>query len=152
MKKKDSKYYWIVLMFVAAVFTFTESSDLYNDIKATTWPTSTGNLERTYEPAVVLRSMPEYGPFFEPLRSRRIFFSFEVNGTKYTSSNKSFGVTLSEEIELINPDDMKHPKVKVYFNPLDPNEAVLMPGPKAINICFVALGAISLFWIMKQIT
>jgi hypothetical protein len=42
-----------------------------------------------------------------------------------------------------------NPTVKTYFSPRDPNEAVLLAGPKIINVCFLALGAILMLWLMK---
>lgn len=138
-------------MFIAATFTFVESLDLYKDIRAITWPTLTGTLYRTHSPNPVSHTDSYNSPIFEPLWTIRISFSYDVNGIKYNSNNKSFGFTFSENIELINSGDKDHPKVKVYFNPLDPNEAVLIPGPKAINIGLIALGAISLIWIKNRL-
>lgn len=150
MKKHNSKYYWIVFMIITAVFTFAECVDFYKDIKATSWPITTGNLSRrSYS------SGPHNDPFAGyvtgPLRMIEIEFSYKVDGLQYTSNNKSFGLTFSDDFELSNIDDKNLATVKVYFNPLDPREAILLPGPKAFNIGLIVLGAISLFWLMKQV-
>lgn len=102
-------------------------------------------------PAPDSYSIPEYGPIFHPLRQRDVLFSYEVKGRSYKSDNLSFGLTLSENVETVGSGKAGHRKVKVYFNPSDPEEAVLIPGPKVINVGLLAIGVFSFFWLFRQI-
>lgn len=149
MQNQTSSTHWIVYIILAVAFTFVESVDLYKDMAATSWPIALGNLTLTYSPAPQSHILPEYGPIFHPLRTRELVYSYEVDGKLYTSSTMSFGFTLSENKEITESIKGNHAQVKVYFNPSDPNEAVLMPGPKAINIGLIVLGLLSLRWIMQ---
>ena len=152
MQNNDSKRkkYWIGLMCIIAAFSFGQSIDLYKDIKAIGWPTAAGNISWMTNP--LLPSMDSFaGPIMGPLISRHFQFSYQVNGLLYISDNKSFGFTFSENFEMSNRKDRNHATVKVYFNPFDPKDAVLIPGPKTINIILITLGALSMFWLMQQI-
>jgi hypothetical protein len=151
MKKNGShKIYWVGLMFIVAAFTFVQSLNLYKDIKATNWPVLEGQIHWQTHSSGPYRS-PRYNSIIGSLRWKEVQFSYKVGGLQYLSNNISFGLTFSDDFELANPYDKEHSAVKIYFNPLDPNEAVLIPGPKTINIIFVALGAILFFWLIKQI-
>ncbi len=144
------KSYWLIFMFVIAAFTFAVGIDLYKDIEAMHWPTSTGYLSKTYSQDQYRYSQPKYGPIFEPLRTPKLVFSYEVNGKSYTSSNVSFGMTLSDAIELTGKKDDGGFMVKVYFNPSNPEEAVLIPGPKIISIALVAIGCLTFSMILRR--
>ena len=130
----------------------TQVYDLYRDIKATSWPAVTGALYLRISP-----TMPPVEPYsgdrvMGPLLSRDLDYSFTIDNVQYSSTNKSFGLTYSENFELSSPaNDKARQIVKVYFNPTDPNESVLIPGPKVLNICLLTLGAIATFWLLKYI-
>ena len=138
-------------MFIAAVFTLIQAFDLYRDIKATSWPTSTGDLYLRISPSSPPTEPYTGQPIMGPLLARDIDYSYKVQGMQYTSNNRSFGLSFSENFELLTLNDKEHLKVKVYFNPLEPKESVLIPGPKILNLCFLALGALSTFWLLKYI-
>ena len=155
MQYNNAKYYGLVFLFIAAVFVWAISFDLYKDIKAETWPTTHGILSTTYRASAFTQDKQNDGtkdyPIFEPFWSRVQTFSFEVNGLRYESSNKSFGITLSDDFEVINAGDKNKSVVKVYFNPADPSDAVLIPGPKFINVCLLVVGIMALFFTMRHV-
>ena len=138
-------------MLIAAVFTLIQTFDLYRDIKAASWPSSTGNLYLRISPSIPPREPYTGQPIMGPLLARDLDYSYTIQGIQYTSNNSSFGLTFSENFELSTPNGKDHLKVKVYFNPLNPKEAVLIPGPKILNLCLLAFGAISTFWLLKYI-
>ena len=151
----NSSLYKFVFMFIAALFIWAMSFDLYKDIKAETWPTIMGSISMTYLQSSFKQgdqeTMSGYAPIFEPFRTKKLTFSYEVGGLTYESSNKSFGFTFSEELELAPSDDKNRPKVKVYYNPSDPNDAVLIPGPKTINIGLLVLSIFAMFLTIKYV-
>jgi hypothetical protein len=155
MKNNSSSSYWFVFMFVAGIFVWAISFDLYRDIKAETWPTTPGILSTAYRASAFTQDYQNDGtrdtPIFEPSRTRGQTFSFEVNGLRYESSNKSFGITLSNDFEVINTGDKNKSVVKVYFNPNDPSESVLIPGPKIINIGLLVLSIIAMLWTIRRV-
>jgi hypothetical protein len=128
-----------------------QTFDLYGDIKAASWPSSTGNLYWRISPSIPPTEPYTGQPIMGPLLARDFDYSYTIQGIQYTSNNSSFGLTFSENFELSTPNGKDHLKVKVYFNPLNPKEAVLIPGPKILNLCLLALGAISTFWLLKYI-
>ncbi len=147
--KDNFKYGWIVFMVVAAVVTFAGCIDMYKDIRATGWPTTAGIISRRINPSRP-HNDPFAGPLTGPLLTAEISFSFKVDGVQYASNNKSFGFTFSDHFEVSDGADKDFATVKVYFNPRDPREAVLIPGPKTFSICLIALGAMSIVYSMKQ--
>lgn len=149
LHKESSKYVWIVFTIVSAVVTFAGCFDFYKDIKAKGWPTTTGIISVRSNPSSPYND-PFAGPISGPLRTIEISVSYKVDGVQYTSKKKSFGFTLSDKFEALNEAKKDHAAVKVYFNPFDPSEAVLMPGPKTFSICLIALGAMSIVYSMKQ--
>jgi hypothetical protein len=149
-KNKPNNKYWIGLMFFAAAFTFVQSLNLYKDIKATSWPVLVGQINWQTHTSGPYRD-ERYGSIIGSLHWKEVQFSYKVDGLQYLSNNMSFGFTFSDDFELANPYDPEHSAVKIYFNPLNPKEAVLIPGPKTFNICFIVLGAISMFWIFNKI-
>lgn len=148
MAKKRSNKTLLGIILVAA-FTFYQCINLYKDIKATSWPFVDGQINWQTYTTGPYRSA-KYNRLMEPMHWKQVQFSYKVNGLQYSSNNLSFGLTFSDGSELTNPYDKEQSTVKVYFNPLNPSEAVLIPGPKAINICLVALGALSTFWLLKR--
>ena len=44
---------------------------------------------------------------------------------------------------------MKNSNVKVYYNPYKADEAVLLPGPKIINIVLIVFGLIAFIWLIR---
>ena len=134
---------------LVATFTFYQCLNLYKDIKATSWPFVDGQINLQTYTTGPYRSA-KYNRLMEPMHWKQVEFSYKVNGLQYSSNNLSFGLTFSDGSELTNPYDKEQSTAKVYFNPLNPSEAVLIPGPKAINICLVALGALSTFWLLKR--
>ncbi len=149
MKKKRPKIkYWIGLILIA-VFTLYQSLNLYKDIKATSWPSVDGQIDWQTNSAGPFRN-ERYGYKIGSLHWKEVRVSYKVDGFQYSSSNLSFGLTFNDGSELTNPYN-KEQMVKIYFNPLTPSEAVLMPGPKAMNICLVVLGALSALWLLLRI-
>jgi len=148
-KKNKTEYYWYIFIAITMSLIFTESYSLIEDLKATKWPTTFGTIDRIYLPGSVPRS--RWGPMIEPKINPKIWFSYVVNETQYTSTNKSFGFTFNEDFELVNPDDIMDHRVKVYFNPNNPSEAVLITGPKFINILLIVTGLIFLVVSIKQL-
>jgi hypothetical protein len=146
MKKKYSGKIWIVLTFIVAIFTFVQSLNLYKDIKARNWPVAVGQIHWQAHASGPFRN-ERYGYKIGSLHWKEIQFSYKVDGVQYLSNNVSFGLTFSDDFELSNEE---HSAVKIYFNPHDPSEAVLIPGPKIINIIFVVLGAILFFWLIRS--
>ncbi len=140
--------YLIGLLLIATVFTVIQILDLYRDIKAASWPSSTGNLYWRIFPSTPPREPYAGTPTMGPLLTRDFDYSYTVHGIRYTSNNVSYGLTFSGNFET-TPNGTDHLNVKIYFNPLDPKESVLIPGPKIPNLCFLALGAISAFWLFK---
>ncbi len=147
---KSERKYWFALLLIAAAFTFIQGLDLYKDIKAASWPKLTGTLFWHVYPT----APPDiyFGPVIEPFRTREFHYYYKVAGQQYSSNNKSFGLTLSDKIDVVRPDGRGNASVQIYVNPRDPSEAVLLSGPKIINICFLALGAIWMFWLIKLLT
>jgi len=145
------KKYWMGLLFIAAAFTLIQAIDLYKDIRARSWPTTEGDFYRNYYPTPP-RFDQVAGYVMGPTLGKEVRFSYIIAGCLYTSTNTSFGFTFSEDFELLKPVIRDHSKVKVYFNPHDPREAVLMPGPKMLSIILMFLGALSMYWLLKQIT
>jgi hypothetical protein len=148
MAKKHSNKTLLGIILVAA-FTFYQGLNLYKDIKATSWPFVDGQINWQTYTTGPYRSA-KYNRLMEPMHWKQVQFSYKVDGLQYTSNNLSFGLTFSDGSELSNPHDKEQSTVKVNFNPLNPSEAVLIPGPKAINICLVALGALSTFWLLRR--
>jgi hypothetical protein len=144
------KKYWMGLLFIAAAFTFIQAIDLYKDIRARSWPTTEGDFYRNYYPTPP-RFDQVAGYVMGPTLGKEVSFSYLIAGCLYTSTNTSFGLTFSEDFELLKPVIRDHGKVKVYFNPHDPSEAVLIPGPKMLSIVLMLLGALSMYWLLKQI-
>ena len=142
--------YLIGLLLIATVFTVIQIFDLSRDIKAASWPSSTGNLYWRVFPSKPPTEPYAGTPTMGPLLTRDFDYSYIVHGIPYTSNNVSFGLTFSENFET-TPKGMDHLYVKVYFNPVNPKESVLIPGPKIPNLCLLALGAISTFWMLKYI-
>jgi hypothetical protein len=145
----------IVLIFIVATFIGVESFELYKDNQAINWPTTKGTLFTTYyrtpyEQGQVY-TMSGHTPILEPNQKRNLIFSYEVDGLRYESSNTSFGSTFSETFELISSESKDKPMVKVYYNPSNPNDAVLIPGPKIINIGFLVLNILAMGLIIKYI-
>jgi hypothetical protein len=153
MKIKTPNITLLGIILVAA-FTFYQGLNLYKDIKTTSWPFVDGQINWQTYTTGPYRSA-KYNRLMEPMHWKQVQFSYKVNGLinglQYSSNNLSFGLTFSDGSELTNPYDKEQSTVKVYFNPRNPSEAVLIPGPKAINICLVALGALSTFWLIKRI-
>lgn len=149
MAKKRSNKKLLGLILVAA-FTFYQCLHLYKDIKATSWPFVEGKIHWQTKSAGPFRN-ERRGYIIGSLHWKEVQFSYNVNESQYSSNNLSYGLTFSDVSELANPYDKDQSTVKVYFNPFSPSEAVLMPGPKAINVCFVVLGALSLFWLLRRI-
>ncbi|MDA8099263.1 MAG: hypothetical protein M0042_06525 [Nitrospiraceae bacterium] len=145
--KSETKY-WIGLLLIAAVFTLIEAVDLYKDVKAASWPYSIGKLYNRISPSTPPTEPYAGTPTMGPLLARDVDYSYTVHGIPYTSNNVSYGLTFSENFET-SPNGTDHLNVKIYFNPLDPKESVLIPGPKILNLCLLALGAISTFWLFK---
>ncbi|MGC1455523.1 MAG: hypothetical protein WA946_10095 [Nitrospirota bacterium] len=123
-KRHSNKTYWIGLMLVLA-FTFVQSLDLYKDIKATNWPTVAGQIHWQTHSSGPFRN-ERYGNIIGSLHWKEVQFSYMVDGFKYSLSNISFGFTFSDEFELANPLDSEHSAVKIYFNPYNQSEAVLI--------------------------
>ncbi len=144
------KRYWIGLLVISTVFTVIQIFDLYRDIKAASWPSSTGNLYWRVFPSTPPTEPYAGTPTTGPLLTRDFDYSYTVHSIRYTSNNVSFGLTFSENFET-TPNGTDHLNVKIYFNPLDPKESVLIPGPKIPNLCLLALGVISTFWLLKFI-
>ena len=136
-------------MAVLALFALLEGMDLYKDITAAGWLSTTGEVYIANVPAPKSYSNPEFGPIFHPLRSRQVSFNYVVDGKRYESENVSFGFTFSENIETIKTIEPNHVFAKVYYNNSKPEEAVLIPGPKIPNICLV-LGPILLIILMAK--
>ncbi len=149
MTKKRSNKRWIGLIIIAA-FTFYQCLNLYKDIKATSWPSVDGQIHWKTNSAGPFRN-ERRGYVIGSLHWKEVQFTYSVNGLQYSSNNLSFGLTFSDDSELTNPFDKEQSPVKVYFNPLSPSEAVLVPGPKAANISLVALGGLSTFWLLMRI-
>ncbi len=133
-----------------AAFTFSQSLNLYKDIKAMNWPSVDGRIHWQTRSTGPFRS-ERYGYKIGSLHWKEVQFSYKIDGLQYSSNNLSFGLIFSDDSELTNPYDKEQSTVKIYFNPLTPSEAVLMPGPKAINICLVVLGVLSTFWLLMRI-
>jgi hypothetical protein len=144
------KKYWMGLLCIVTVFTFIQVLDLYKDIKARSWPTTEGDFYRNNYPTPP-RFDQVAGYIMGPTLGKEIHFSYLIAGCPYTSTNASYGFTFSEDFEFLQPVFRGHGKVKVYFNPADPSEAVLMPGPKMLSIALMFLGALSMYWLLKQI-
>ncbi len=149
MAKKHSTKTLLGLILVAA-FTFYQCLNLYRDIKATSWPSVDGQIHWQTNSAGPFRN-ERRGHVLESLHWKEVLFSYNVNGLQHSSNNLSFGLTFSNGSELTNPYDKEQSMVKVHFNPLSPSEAVLLPGPKAANICLIALGALSTFLLFLRI-
>jgi len=101
MRKNDqlSKHgSWLPVMAVLALFALLEGMDLYKDITAAGWLSTTGEVYIANVPAPKSYSNPEFGPIFHPLRSRQVSFNYVVDGKRYESENVSFGFTFSENI------------------------------------------------------
>ncbi len=143
--------YWMGLLCIAAAFTLIQVIDLYKDIAARTWPTTEGDIYLNYNPTPP-RFDQVAGYVMGPTLAKEISFSYVIAGCLYTSTNTSFGFTFSENFELLKPVYRDRGKVKVYFNPHNPSEAVLIPGPKMLSIVLMLLGALSMYWLLKQIT
>lgn len=152
MRNRNLPFYWIVFLFIAAVVMLSESYYLYKDIQAAAWPTATGHLRNTHMPTPTPSSIPKWdGVMVQPLTSIKLTYSYDVDGMKYLSDNISFGLTFNVDIDRINIGDTQPTQVKVYFNPSDPQEAVLIPGPKAINVFLIAVSSLSLCWILRRV-
>jgi hypothetical protein len=147
---KSEKIYWMGLLLIAAVFTLVEAFDLYKDVKAASWPSSTGSLYKRTSPSTPPTEPYTGQPIMGPLLMRDIVYSYTIHGIQYSSNITSFGLTFSENFET-TPNGKDHLNVKIYFNPADPKESVLIPGAKIPNLCLLALGAISSFWLLKYI-
>jgi len=149
-KDRSENTNWMGLLCIAALFTFVQARDLYKDIRAQSWTTLEGSLSREPYQTPPNRD-PETGDIMGPLFGIEIRFNYIVGGCLFTSTNKSFGFTFSEDFELLHGRNTNKAKVKVYVNPRNPNEAVLMPGPKTFNLVLTVLGALSMYWLLKQI-
>jgi hypothetical protein len=150
-KDRTENKYWMGLLFIAVALTFIQVLDLYKDIKSRSWPTTEGDIYLNYYPTPP-RFDQVAGYVMGPTLGKEISFSYIIAGCLYSSTNTSFGFTFSEDFEFLKPVFRDHVKVKVYFNPHDPSEAVLMPGPKMLSIVLMLLGALSMYWLLKQIT
>jgi hypothetical protein len=135
---KSEKIYWMGLLLIAAVFTLVEAFDLYKDVKAASWPSSTGSLYKRTSPSTPPTEPYTGQPIMGPLLMRDIVYSYTIHGIQYSSNITSFGLTFSENFETTP-------------NGKDPKESVLIPGAKIPNLCLLALGAISSFWLLKYI-
>lgn len=151
MQNQSSSPLLVIFIFLSAILTLVESVDLYKDIQARNWPTSTGDISWEYS-ATPIPSISHFdGPMMLPIRAtKEILVSYEVNGQKYTSNRKSFGFTLSEAIEVISANGARQGKVKIYYNQYNPSEAVVIPGPKILNILSIIFGLSSLSWLIWQ--
>jgi hypothetical protein len=149
IKKRPNIIYWIGLMLVAA-FTFYQCLNLYKDITARNWSSVDGQINWQARSAGPFRN-ERRGNIIGSLHWKEVQFSYKVDGVQYSSNNLSFGLTFGDGSELVNPYDKEQSEVKIFINPLNPREAVLIPGPKAFNICLVVLGAFFTFWLLKRI-
>lgn len=142
---------WLPVIAVLALFALVESIDLYKDITAASWPSTTGEVYFANVLAPKSYSIPEFGPIFHPLRSQQVSFNYVVDGKRYKSENMSFGFTFSENIETIKTIEPNHVFAKVYYNISKPEEAALIPGPKIPNICLVIGPILLIIWMAKYI-
>ena len=143
-------YTSLPVIVVLLLFSLVEGVDLYKDITATTWPTTTGDLSYVGIPASISYPNPKFGPIFNPLSSRGVLYSYIVDKKEYESSKKSFGFTFSESIEVIKSITPNQLKVKVYYNKLNPDEAVLIPGQKLPNIFLMLAPILLILWMTRQ--
>jgi hypothetical protein len=152
MQNQSSSSILVIFILLAAMLTLVECVDLNKDIQARNWPTSKGDISWEYSATPIPSTDQFDGPMLLPIRAtKEILITYEVNGLKYTSRNKSFGFTFSEDIELISSNGAGHGKVKVYYNRYNPSEAVVIPGPKLLNILTIIFGGFSLVWLLRQV-
>ena len=127
----------IILMVLALAGFITGAVLLYNDYETKSWPTAKGVIKSSDVHREVRTSKNEETgqesttTYFTAM----VKYEYRIKGKKYTASNVSYdyiyGIPESkyagEATEIINryPEDKK---VTVYYNPDDPNEALLEPG------------------------
>jgi len=149
--KRGTDYYWLIFVLIAFVLFVEESNSLYKDINALYWPSTIGSLYQVNSPQEDFHHVdPMQGPIMEPNWRRSVYVFYEVDGIHYNSDNVSFGFTFSDKLSLVNAKSESGPNVKVYFNPRDPKEAVLLPGPKSINIALLLISLTALFMSIRQ--
>lgn len=147
--KKGAEYYWLIFVFIAFILCVEESISMYKDIKALYWPTAIGTIYETNSPHHRIARDTWYGPIIEP-GWRRIFnYSYAVNEVHYKSDTESFGFTLSDNYTMMSTSK-DEVRVKVFFNPSDPREAILIPGPKLTNIALILLSLAIMFVSIRQ--
>jgi hypothetical protein len=108
---------------------------LIKDLQARRWPTAEGLLTHIKGLSVG-----------RGLAKTDIAYDYEVRGQKYTGNRYSFGYLAggviggSEVSAKIKRELPQKPSVRVYYNPSNPRESVLVPGTTWIHLINFLVG------------
>ena len=89
------------------------------------WPSVTGQLTE-----VLLWGSRNLGGQIKEVEKLNVEYNYQINGQNYTGTLPAFyTVMYPETLEFAN----QHPvnsDIKIYYNPKNPSESVLIPGPR----------------------
>lgn len=105
--------------------------NIYKSVAAESWPVHTGILEDKGESSAFSAGL---------YRTSLLRFSYEIDGKKYQGTRIGYGIS--------NPDDIQRSdnSVRIFINPADPTDAVLITGFKKTHFLGLLLSG-GFFWL-----
>ena len=119
------------LLLLFGIWAITLSIDHYRMTMASgSWPAVEGEVVLSQ-----IREEINYGTLSRK-KSPEIRYEYTVDGNRYSSRTIKFGVQPSHEIVSRYPENHK---IKVYYNPDNPKQAVLIPGRSLAGVYSISL-------------
>lgn len=141
MKKKSLWSFIIVFFFLGGIIFVLAGIDIYQKEVATeSWPQTQG--------VVISSDISSRSSEDSTMYEAVINYQYKVNGINYTSNGVSYGdISSSDRNHAQNIVDKYYVGkiVTVYYNPINPSDAVLEPGPTWFTYILLLIGSLPLF-------
>jgi len=132
------KSYKVILKFLLAVGVFASIHGVYyvySVNKTQSWPSVDGVIERSFVDKSISDGRTRY--------RAKIRYIYSVDDISYIGDRVKFGANLNKSsAESIVKKYGIDRKVKVYFDPINPSDAVLEPGVSLIVLGYPAFGVL----------
>lgn len=146
MRKKILVAASLIFLLLGVVFTSSGVNMIISAKESVAWPVAEGRIHHSkIIETVKRRTSGQKGQANSKSYHAKVEYEYIVSETKYSSNQISFGKTGSNKPEYARQLVNQYPKgkiVDVYYDPEDPETAVLVPGKSLASYAQLLVGVI----------